>query len=217
MDNGSLFAVALSAAVGYLGAYVTQRHKDQSNVTNERKEWRDAIRKLALKITTITEGGAATDLDRNSIVVLMKIHTALAVRLNPIDKEDDGVLESMRNLIEYFENGESSGAVDLHNDVVWRLAQLLKHDWERVKCQSSHLSIEKMSNWIRGFFSQDKEYDRSKKDFKKKAKEYSFWGHFCLVVVFALCVSISVRFIWHYDSGLFKTIFAAIDKLFEWF
>ncbi|NDV22966.1 hypothetical protein [Desulfovibrio sp. JC022] len=210
MDDGTFLAVALSVAVGYLGASVTQRQKDQSrNVTGERKVWRNEMRGYAAEITKFTYIVRTDEARKESVSRLRLIHTELRVRLNPSDRIDREILTSVSNLIEHLKSSEYEDAIDVHDGIILNLSQLLKHDWERVKEENSQKSIWKMSKWIRTFFSKERKYDRTSIDnssslFFVSAKELF------LVLSSVFSAYIFIRCLLFFDSIFWGHFFAFI-------
>ncbi|OLQ89651.1 hypothetical protein BIY22_19225 [Vibrio panuliri] len=122
--------ITLVLGVGLVSAFVTalfsklvadKNHKIE-NITRERKEWRDRLRFLVVEITK-----AQQNKDLNS---LKQLEAELIVRLNPQDTEDLAIL----NAIEEVGKSWSDDSVRVLCD---RISYLLKHDWERVKQETT--------------------------------------------------------------------------------
>lgn len=114
--------LASSVIASLLTAIFSKFNNDKNilieNVVKERKTWRDKIRSLVLE----AENGFQKK-DENRINCIL---AQLTVLLNPMDKKDIEILESLKKTkiswdrinIEEFYN---------------KVSLLLKHDWERVK------------------------------------------------------------------------------------
>ncbi|KAF1073608.1 hypothetical protein [Halodesulfovibrio sp. MK-HDV] len=93
------------------------------NVTQERKLWRETIRKLTLEVHDALSNG-----DEQK---LLKLRTSFTNLLNLTHYED-------RKLIACIELGGDVGKKQ--NEFAERISFLLKHDWERVKHEVSFYS-----------------------------------------------------------------------------
>lgn len=92
------------------------------NIIKERKTWRDKLRDLVLNTSSA--------FDRKNSSEFLRIEAQLVVLLNPYDTEDLEILESLNRIPKYWEEAELREFMD-------RVAYLLKHDWERVKQEST--------------------------------------------------------------------------------
>jgi len=117
--------VLLGAFVGGILTYFTTlRSLFNQSVVDERKDWRDEVRKITLDVIQAVEKGASRDL------TALRHH--LAIRLNPRDPNDNAILNCA-----ILQGGETCDcAVD---EFVSRVSILLKHDWERAKLETSFL------------------------------------------------------------------------------
>jgi hypothetical protein len=107
-------AVALlGASVGGILTYFTAiRGFYNTSVVAERKAWRDTVRDLSQRLSNALDSG------NNPEIIFLR--RELMVRLNPADRKDDEILESKTS-----------------DELTLRVSVLLKHDWERVKLESS--------------------------------------------------------------------------------
>jgi hypothetical protein len=89
------------------------------NITKERAKWRDEIRELALKVQQ-----AATAKDSSK---LSELRLQLCLHLNPLDKKDRDITALI---------SEVSKSDDKIIEFSDRVSLLLKHDWDRAKCEA---------------------------------------------------------------------------------
>lgn len=117
----TMSAVALLGAfAGGLLTYLTAlRNIYNSSVIQERKEWRDRIRRLTAEL--------AKSLDEENSVEIRNLRRKLRVRLNPTEAEDIAIIEATKS-----------------DELTARVAILLKHDWERSKLETGLIS-----QWLR--------------------------------------------------------------------
>lgn len=119
-----LTTIIVSAIVSVIVAYVTARANGYSkDVIAERKEWRDRIRVLTIEAAHLmlsNDTGSPT---------FQNIIAEFRVRLNPDDKKDRAILETLNNAAK-----KNRGS--LRHEFLARVARLLKHDWERAKSES---------------------------------------------------------------------------------
>lgn len=94
------------------------------HVTKERQAWREQIRSLVVQVND------AYQLEKWD--VLLGIEAQFHVLINPYDENDKDILKALKELrIECEKNEE---ILSLFNRLV---SKLLKHDWERVKSETS--------------------------------------------------------------------------------
>ena len=111
---GSSVVVALVA--GLVSLRTSERQIAIENVTKERTKWREKIRATARDIHAAAVAG--------DLAKLQSLHLDMALSLNPDDHEDAEILRCIRVL-----DSNNSDTTEL----TYRLALLLKHDWERAK------------------------------------------------------------------------------------
>lgn len=92
------------------------------NIIKERKAWRDKLRDLVSDTQSCFKAK-----DSNGVAC---IEAQLVVLLNPYDKEDLEIVNALTRIPENWEIAELREFMD-------RVAYLLKHDWERVKQEST--------------------------------------------------------------------------------
>lgn len=128
MEPTHVIAAILGSSVlsSFLTSWFGKINADKSihvkNVTKERKEWRDRLRKLVV----IT----AKAFHNRDVLPLKKVEAELIVRLNPEDIKDLEILDCFKKLYTNWNDDD----LEQFND---RIAYLLKHDWERVKQECS--------------------------------------------------------------------------------
>lgn len=127
--------------VALITAIFTKLSKDKTDklqyITNERKQWRDDIRKATLEVKKINDENQ-TDKMFNTF---QEAKTYFQVRLNPEDTEDNKLLDCFDIM-----NNEITDNFDEY------VARLLKHDWERVKKETNHNFLKPYSIVILAFF-----------------------------------------------------------------
>jgi hypothetical protein len=116
------FVGAVLGAIGTL--YTTERRIRIENVTQERTKWREKIRDLAKEISAASILAPAEF--ANSIPHLRR---QLELNLNPSDPADREILRLLTEL-----QPNDSGTIEV---LFASIACLLKHDWERVKRETS--------------------------------------------------------------------------------
>ncbi|MED4780947.1 hypothetical protein [Brevibacillus choshinensis] len=124
MDLQTLTIVLGSSVVGgLLTSIFTKLNSDKANtlkhITEERKSWRETIRKISEEIIKLSSKEQAT-------IVLANMIT----RLNPDDEEDQKIIDQLKVLISDPTNE------DVKYEVLNRISWLLKHDWERAKLEA---------------------------------------------------------------------------------
>lgn len=137
MDTEIITAIIGSSVISSLlttlfGKITSDKAIKIDNITKERKEWRDKLRELTLETTKAFRIKGKKK--------LQEIETELTVRLNPSDEDDKGILVLIRKL-----SNEISTLDDLKN-FNDSMSFLLKHDWERVKIETTtHVSAQTLA------------------------------------------------------------------------
>lgn len=109
MESWGTIIAAFIALVGTL--YTLNRNIKQQSIENERAKWRERVRELASRI--------AYQLNLKDIA-------ELEIRLNPLDLNDQEIVENAKKLLESYNK-------DKRNNFLNQVARLLKYDWERAK------------------------------------------------------------------------------------
>ena len=100
-----------------------ERKIEIENITEQRKHWREKIRKLSLQIKDASE---SSDFDK-----LEKLYVELKLLLNPTDKNDQDILRTLWSLLP---NTKSNlDKKEVYFTFIDQMSLLLKHDWERAK------------------------------------------------------------------------------------
>ena len=119
----------ISAAL--VTAWFAKSSDDKKNsltyITDERRKWRTEIRLRTEKIVRIVENLKKDSADRENLIKLKKSMAFFEIRLNPIDKEDQAILQTLKDI--------ADGQSDKLEEFQDRIARLLKHDWERSKTE----------------------------------------------------------------------------------
>lgn len=115
-------AVAASLITALLAKAQTDKSAVIDNIIKERKTWRDKLRNLV--------SDAEHCFKRKNSCGLDCIEAQLVVLLNPYDKEDLEIIKVLNKISENWNKAHLQEFMD-------RVAYLLKHDWERVKQEST--------------------------------------------------------------------------------
>ncbi|WP_105055939.1 hypothetical protein [Aliivibrio sifiae] len=128
MDISTILGSAVVAGIvaGIVTLRISERKISIENVTQQRQEWREKIRKLALNICSAYSS--------NETHKVKNYYVELQLLLNPDDNNDIEILDTVWKM--------HKGSEDHHLDIELseKLALLLKHDWERAKSEAQ-LSI----------------------------------------------------------------------------
>jgi hypothetical protein len=134
LKNASVF-LGSAVVAAMVSAWVSLRNSARvvraQYITAERAKWRDRVRCVALEIN---KSAIARDRDR-----LAELSVELTLFLNPIDPMDAEIVDLVRNL------RDSHTPRALGQEILERVALLLKHDWERAKREAQPLP-----RWICG-------------------------------------------------------------------
>jgi hypothetical protein len=123
--SGATIGTILGAAVtAFATLRVAARQIRIDNVTKERTKWRSRLRKLATRLSDAVEHG--------NLPSIRRITHDIQLRLNPCDPKDQEIVEVLRKL----SAAASEEQAALLEEVIARLALLLKHDWERAKVET---------------------------------------------------------------------------------
>lgn len=118
--TSSVIAGVVSA---FVSVWTSQRKISIENITKERKEWREKIRRKSLEVHEAFLSRNSNDLSR------LKVEFSLI--LNPKTKDNDDI--EILECIKLPDEGKELHASDLF---VQKIAFLLKHDWERSKLEA---------------------------------------------------------------------------------
>ena len=118
-------------AAALVTAWFTKSSDDKKNslkfITDERRKWREEIRLRSEKIVETVENLKKDSANSENLTELKKSRAFFEIRLNPIDKEDQAILQTLKDMV--------NGQYDKLEDFQGRIALLLKHDWERSKTE----------------------------------------------------------------------------------
>lgn len=135
-ESVSTILSGLSIAVlgGWVASLIAFRKDERSvqlnQITEERKKWRESMRKLSAEISALYIENKATP----SPSKVASLRATLATSMNPKDVENDGAILSHYDRL-FFANSDD---LSMFNH---RIALLLKHDWERVKWECMPLYL----------------------------------------------------------------------------
>jgi hypothetical protein len=137
MDEQTILALFSGAAIALITAIVTKSTADKKNaienITQERKKWRDDLREAAVEVRRLSQGKEGLKnipeekFGKMRIYSLEEAYSYFEIRLNPADKADKAILQSLK--------GEK---IDLFER---QIAALLKYDWDRAKKEVSAKSL----------------------------------------------------------------------------
>jgi hypothetical protein len=131
MDWTTVLTAASASAVfsAIVTGAVTRRNSERAiqieNITMERAKWRDKIREQALAVHQ-----AAVE---KRVTALNELRSGISLNLNPIDEEDNAILDVIGKLAQSEQSNEKE-LLEFSD----RVALLLKHDWERAKQEAKH-------------------------------------------------------------------------------
>ena len=114
----TVLAAIISAIVA---AWTVQRKISIENITQDRRAWREKVRKKALAVHDSL-------ISRNE-ESLNRLRAEFRAILNPKDDDDEAIV----SCISIPEKGKE---LERAEEFAKRIALLLKHDWERVKCEA---------------------------------------------------------------------------------
>lgn len=116
---GSTFLAAIVTTS--ISRFNSERAIQIENITKERKNWRETIRKQAMEVQ---QAASETQKDCKKLEELV---LAFRLNLNPFDDEDKAIVNVIAKLT------QQEKVDELLTQFSERVALLLKHDWERVK------------------------------------------------------------------------------------
>jgi hypothetical protein len=119
--TSSVIAAIVAAAVA---VWTTQKRISIENITQDRRAWREKIRKKALMVHDA--------LIARDEQVLNRLRSEFRALLNPRDPDDNEIISCIKppNEKKEFEHAD---------EFAERVSLLLKHDWERVKLEAGPL------------------------------------------------------------------------------
>ena len=124
---GTIFTASVVAALvsAVVTIWQTQKRISIENITQDRREWRQNIRKITPPIYDA--------LIQQKEELIDKLRTELRVMLNPDDELDNDIIDC----VEY--RPEENEPQDRAEEFAERMALLLKHDWERAKVEAGSI------------------------------------------------------------------------------
>lgn len=115
-------AVIASVITSMFAKAQSDKHAKIENIIKERKAWRDKLRDIVTEVETY-----AQQQDSEGIAFA---EARLVVLLNPLDKMDLAIITALNSIPEAWSK-------ECRHEFMDRVAYLLKHDWERVKLEST--------------------------------------------------------------------------------
>lgn len=143
-ESVSSILAGLSFAIvgGWVASFIAFRKDERSvqlnQITEERKKWRDNMRKLLTEISALYIDNKTTP----SPSKVAALRATLATSINPKDVKNDGAILS------HYDRLFSAASDDL-SVFNHRIAVLLKHDWERVKWECMPLYLKPFLRFTR--------------------------------------------------------------------
>jgi len=127
---GTIFTAGVVAALVSAIAIIwqTQRRISIENITQDRREWRQNIRKITPPIYDA--------LVQQKEELIDKFRTELRVMLNPDDELDNDIIDCVAY------RPEENNPQDLAEEFAEKMALLLKHDWERAKVEAGSIVMQ---------------------------------------------------------------------------
>jgi hypothetical protein len=127
----------IALCAGFIGGIFSQKKDDKSNelvhVTEERKNWRKELKDL-LPIFLNSQLNENIEIVRvPDLNFLETLKMKIEIQLNPNDKKDNLIVENLKKYIESISKKNNSEVVRLKKEITNQFANLLKHDWERIK------------------------------------------------------------------------------------
>ncbi len=120
-----LSSTVIAGAISAITLILTNNSKQKNkNITEERKQWRDNMRKFAPEFCQIISQKFMSKNDKKRLVWL---RSWFEINLNPYDELDEDILSTINNI----DNDKAS--INIFNK---QIARLLKHDWDRVKLEN---------------------------------------------------------------------------------
>lgn len=143
MSENILIAI-IAGILPLIGVLLTNYINSKSkNIIQERREWREKIRKISVELSTLDIENMTEELKYTRLYPLL---TALKVRLNPYGENaksyfwDSHIWESIKNL----EQSDSRTNSEKEKLITY-LSLLLKFDWERSKKETAFNALEIIS------------------------------------------------------------------------
>ncbi|CAH1194385.1 conserved hypothetical protein [Candidatus Nitrotoga sp. BS] len=129
-----LAGLSIAMVGGWIASFIAFRKDERSvqlsQITEERKKWRDNMRKLSAEISALHIENKTTP----SPSKVAALRSVLATSINPKDITNDGAI------LDHYDRLFSADSDDL-SVFNHRIALLLKHDWERVKWECMPLYL----------------------------------------------------------------------------
>ena len=133
----SVLTIILSSTViaALISALVSKLNHDKANklkyITEERQRWRKELREAAVELRRIGKND-----NWNGFKTVAEAKTFFQARLNPDDNEDI-------KLISLFKEQDGEIPAENLNELSEAISSLLKHDWERVKQETSSTGLKR--------------------------------------------------------------------------
>lgn len=136
-SNYPVLTIILGSSViaTLISSFVSKLMQDKSNklkyITEERQRWRKELREAAVELRRIGKND-----NWNGFKTVAEAKTFFQVRLNPDDNEDI-------KLISLFKEQDGEIPAENLNELSEAISSLLKHDWERVKQETSSTGLKR--------------------------------------------------------------------------
>lgn len=172
-------AVVSAIVAGLVTLRTSERKIEIENITKERAKWREKIRENAYLVRQ-----AATRTDTSRTERLSDLRLTFELLLNPRDPEDLGILSCIDTLKN--ENDESHLF-----EFSKRVSYLLKHDWERAKCEAKPWYMNEKAPLRTEFYPAPISKDPPKESMYKKFTSNA-WNRVWIVTWVTLLISVLI-------------------------
>ncbi|MBC2850312.1 hypothetical protein H5J22_02495 [Cetobacterium sp. 8H] len=131
MINNILSSAVLAGLIVY---FQTNRDNKLKYITEERKNWRERIKKLISELISLLKN---YDSDKNDKKEIDRILVELRLNLNPLDKEDIKIIQTLDEIEISLEKLDNKKL----NILVEQVQFLLKFEWEKAKNEAKNKNL----------------------------------------------------------------------------
>ncbi|MGL4866569.1 MAG: hypothetical protein ACRC3I_04300 [Cetobacterium sp.] len=131
MINNILSSAVLAGLIVY---FQTNRDNKLKYITEERKNWRERIKKLISELISLLKN---YDSDKNDKKEIDRILVELRLNLNPLDREDIKIIQTLDEIEISLEKLDNKKL----NILVEQVQFLLKFEWEKAKNEAKNKNL----------------------------------------------------------------------------
>lgn len=131
MINNILSSAVLAGLIVY---FQTNRDNKLKYITEERKNWRERIKKLISELISLLKN---YDSDKNDKKEIDRILVELRLNLNPLDREDVKIIQTLDEIEISLEKLDNKKL----NILVEQVQFLLKFEWEKAKNEAKNKNL----------------------------------------------------------------------------